>query len=197
MSTGIHCVLQKRNAKTNTWETIDNEFMESQNYNVFCFLAGVRGYEEEHDNIGFQGFPADFEVEKVLDEEATQRNKAYNLEIAGEDSRYRRAEEVYDLKHHGKWMGEHSFGYVDLRTFCEAELPEINLSDRYEVEKHNDGYTVTFTDPYEIDEYYTVRCLQTAFINMYGDYLAPVEINGQVEHFTSVADYRIVYGFDS
>ena len=169
MSTDIHCVLQKRNKQTQKWETIDNEFMESRDYSVFTFLADVRGYSGDYDNIGFQGFPTDFEVDTVLDE----------------------------FKHQGKWMGEHGFGWVDLKTFCEAALPEINLIDRYEVEKHNYGYSVNFTDPYEIDEYHTVRCLQTAFLNMYGRDMGTVEINGQIEHFTSVADYRIVYGFDS
>ena len=109
---------------------------------------------------------------------------------------------IEGLRHHeGKYMGDYGFGWVDLEMFCYASLPEIEFGDNYSVEKTGNGYQVTFNDPWEADEYSTIRCLQTAFKFMYGTPTEPYTItcNGQQETFdnSSVADYRIVYGFDS
>jgi hypothetical protein len=167
MGQDAHIVLQKK--KDQNWETIDTDFITGRSYDFFSFLSpSGRGFQGKYDGIGYENFPVDFEVTRTEDGQ------------------------VY---HGNYWMGDYGFGWVDLETFCNAPLPTIDLGDRYEVEKNGNGYTVTFQDPYEVDSYYTVRCLQTAFRFMYGTPI--IGSVGAEDPWTSIRDYRIVYGFDS
>lgn len=168
MGQDIHSVLQKKNKDTQSWETIDTDIVSGRDYNFFGFLSpSGRGFQSQYDGIGFEGIPEGFTLDTI------------------DGQRY----------HQNYWMGEYGHGWVDLETFCNAPLPEIKMDDKFEVEKQENGYTVTFSDPDEVDSYYTVRCMQTAYRFMYG-----MPISGSVGNeypWNSVRDYRIVYGFDS
>ena len=165
MGQDIHSVLQKKNKDNQSWETIDTDIISGRNYDFFNFLSPS--------GRGYQ-------------------SKYDGIGFDGVPKDFQITDQQY---HQNYWMGEYGHGWVDLETFCNAPLPELKMDDRFEVDKHDNGYTVTFKDPEEEDSYYVVRCLQTAYRFMYG---TPVSGSvGNEDPWTSVRDYRIVYGFDS
>lgn len=60
-----------------------------------------------------------------------------------------------------KELGEWGYGWCTLKEFCEAKTsPEPKISDRFEVEHHKSGYTVTFKEQEEVDYHYCIRAYQ-------------------------------------
>jgi hypothetical protein len=167
MGCDVHCVLQKRDRKSGEWYTIQSDILTDRNYYLFTFLSGVRGHSGEHDNICHPGLPEGFRTTKDENER---------------------------IFHEDYYMGDHSFGHCTLKEFCTAPVPTLDPGDRFEVEKFETGYTVSFLNERECDEYADVRTLQTAFGLMYGTYETTVDSEYQ---WYSYADYRLVVGYDS
>lgn len=165
MGCDIHAFLQKKNVDTGKWETVETDLFPGRDYTLFGFLSGVRKDLGDYGSICTPGLPEDFEVDTTSGV----------------------------VEHKGVWVGEHSFGYVDLETFCNAPLPNTRFGDNYLVEETPQGYSVSFVDPTSADEYYHIRCLRTAFLMMYGEHYD----NSLYQITTSVRLYRIIVGYDS
>ena len=133
----------------------------------YDFFSWLSGVRGSDDPVAHYGFPDDFGVDN-------------------------------NNNHQGYFMGDHSFGYITLEEFCEVEVPEPpQISDKFVVEQHSDGYTVTFLEPDEIgDRFYTVRVLQTAFQALYGTTFTYVDENGD-KVMDGLGCYRLVVGYDS
>lgn len=85
-------------------------------------------------------------------------------------------------QHQGFWMGEHSFGHISVEDFCNAPTPDEDERRKYEIESWHKGYTVTFVDPSEEDEYYWIRQYQRGLFAF-----LPGPLN----------NFRLVFGYDS
>ena len=168
MGCDVHCVLQKKNKNNNQFETVLTDVFPNRDYQLFTFLSGVRGFAGEYDNIAHVGLPSDF----------VTSNK-----VMADGS-------VVENMHGDYWMGEHSHGWVTLKEFTDAELPDPpSIGDRFETEKHENGYTVTFLEvDDEVDEYANIRAYQIALKAMFDTYSEDTQFG---------ETYRLVFGYDS
>lgn len=168
MGCDVHMVLQKKNKKTDQFETVLTDVFPNRDYQLFTFLSGVRGCAGEYDNIAHIGLPSDFLI----------RSK-----VMADGS-------VIDNYHDDYWMGEHSHGWVTLKEFTDAELPDPpSIGDRFETEKCYNGYTVTFLENEEdIDDYARIRGYQMGLKAMFDTYS---------EGSNYGETYRLVFGYDS
>ena len=167
MGCDIHAVLQQKNKKTNQFETKLTDVFPNRDYQLFTFLSGVRGFAGEYDNIAHIGLPSDFVTSnKVLADGSVVENM-----------------------HGDYWMGEHSHGWVTLKEFTDAELPDPpSISDRFETEKTHNGYTVTFLENEYGDDYACIRAYQIGLRAMFDTYS---------EGSNYGETYRLVFGYDS
>lgn len=84
-------------------------------------------------------------------------------------------------------IGEWGHGWVTLKEFCEAPLPPPpKISNRFEHETHDSGYTVTFIEDEEADAYYGIRAYQLAFSSLFQTYYQGTEFG---------ETYRLVFGY--
>lgn len=168
MGCDIHMVLQKKNEKTGEFETIDYDFLPGRNYELFTFLKGVRGMVSEFDDIAHDGLPKDFYTTQVNSQ--------------GDPGTY----------HNDFDMGEHSFGHLTLKEFCNAPTPAPEKKTKFSVNTFEDGYTVHFDQNEDefgdlADEYEYIKMIQ---------YGLKVAFDAW-EDYGKGDDYRLVFGFDS
>jgi len=86
------------------------------------------------------------------------------------------------MHHDGFFIGEHSFGHILVSDFCDASTPDLSDEKKFEVETYRTGYTVTWLDGNEDDEYYWIRQYQAALRAFFPN---------DSERF------RLVFGYDS
>ncbi len=122
MGCDVHCVLQKKN-EHGRYVTVLTDVFPARNYEFFSFLSGVRGYGP---GIAHERFPDDFCVlEDTLDH-------------------------TPDGTLEGYWMGDHSYGWISVKEFCEARAPKSESC--IDISAAQFGLKM-FLDPYNEDTY--------------------------------------------
>lgn len=102
MGTDIHSQFQKR-LHCGAWQDVESQYSEGRHYQLFAVLAGVRN------GTGFAGVTTGEPVTPI----AEPRGLPSDFEMDTED----------DSCHCGKWMGEHSQGWLsgdELLGWCDS-----------------------------------------------------------------------------
>lgn len=159
----------QRKTKTGEWETILINVLDNRDYNMFGFLSNVRCFMSE----SWTGVCTEgFPDDFIVDDKG---------------------------RHEGHYMGEHSFGHVNLKDLVEAELPydKPTLTDKIQLDKTPSGFEVTFIQEEELDDMSSIRELQAGIGMLFGysgSYTCPT--TGKVEEYGAQI-YRLVVGYDS
>ena len=154
MGCDIHAVLQEKQDKE--WVTVIEDVITGRDYELFGFLSNVRGAPiPSWTGIATDGFPMDFKVD------------ANN--VHGDNDFF---------------MGEHSFGHINVEEFITQEYPHKppSIGDKFMVEKFEHGYWIEFMEAEEIDYAGGIRALQQGLRILLGH---------------GAQNFRLVFGYDS
>lgn len=83
---------------------------------------------------------------------------------------YGQRELPLDLNDKKNYLGEYEQGCISVKDFCDIQLPASDASRNFTVEQNLDGYTVTFHNPEEVDEYHFIRQYQNTLAHMLDTY---------------------------